>query len=374
MSKRKLRFFYCLSGADGIIHFGPACLTPTVRLPILYIYTVQDLSVETLKKCIASKFGLGDKIAIVYDVQYDKALENFDHSKDILLCKPHPPMPSRKSGEVIECGRKWPEDIMKEAEKWTIIYVGTSENLLSLLTFTFPNSAHFVFDPSKEVLTQSGMKCSKLMMRRYMLVEKTKDAERIGILVGTLGVSRYGQIIEQVKDSIKKANKKAYTFLVGKPNIPKLANFPEIDVFVLIACPENSLLDSKEYLKPIITPFELDVALNSNREWTGVYHANFQDLLPDGSSFKEFEEEKSDGDFSLISGKVRVKDKPALSNEEGALMVQDTRVSNLHANGGGDFLSQRTWQGLEQKLGETKATKAVEGQRGIAWGYANEGQ
>ena len=50
----------------------------------------------------------------------------------------------------------------------------------------------------------------------------------------------------------------------------------EIDVFVLVACPENSLLDSKEYLKPIITPFELDVALNSDRMWTGHYYANFR--------------------------------------------------------------------------------------------------
>ena len=363
---------YCLSGADAIIHFGPACLTPTVRLPILYIYTIQGLNVEKLEECVISKFDQSDKIAIVYDVQYDRALEALHQSKNIFLCKPHPP--SRESDEVIECGRKWPEGVLKESEEWKIIYVGTSENLISLLTFTFPSSAHFVFDPVKEVLAESGMKCSKLMMRRYMLVEKTKDAERIGILVGTLGVSRYGQIIEQVKESIKKANKKAYTFLVGKPNIPKLANFPEIDVFVLIACPENSLLDSKEYLKPIVTPFELDVALNSNREWTGIYHANFQDLLPDGNSFKEFEEEKSEGDLSLISGKLRIKDKSGLPSEEGALMVQDTRVSNLHTNGGGDFLSQRTWQGLEQKLGETEAVKAVEGQRGIAWGYANEGQ
>ena len=345
-----------------------------MRLPILYIFTIQDLNVKELKKCIDVRFGQTDKVAIAYDVQYDKVLQNLDSIENVFLCKPHCPTPSRETGDIIECGRKWPKDILVLSEQWTIVYVGTSDKLFSLLSFTFPNSAHLIFDPAKEVLAESGLKCSKLMMRRYMLVEKTKDAERIGILVGTLGVSRYGQIIEQVKESIKKADKKAYTFLVGKPNIPKLANFPEIDVFVLIACPENSLLDSKEYLKPIITPFELDVALNSNREWTGVYHANFQDLLPDGKSYKEFDEEISEGDFSLISGKVRIKDKSGLSGEKGALMVQETRVSTLHANGGGDFLSQRTWQGLEQKLGETEATKAIEGQKGIAWGYANEGQ
>ena len=34
-------------------------------------------------------------------------------------------------------------------------------------------------------------------------------------------------------------------FLMGKPNIAKMANFLEIDIFVLVACPENSLIDSQ---------------------------------------------------------------------------------------------------------------------------------
>ena len=50
-----------------------------------------------------------------------------------------------------------------------------------------------------------------------------------------------------------------------------------MDAFVLVACPENSLgLDSREYLKPVVTPFELDLALNKDREWSGGFVANFQ--------------------------------------------------------------------------------------------------
>jgi diphthamide synthase subunit DPH2 len=32
---------------------------------------------------------------------------------------------------------------------------------------------------------------------------------------------------------------------MGKLNVPKMANFMEIDVFVLVACPENTLIDSQ---------------------------------------------------------------------------------------------------------------------------------
>jgi diphthamide biosynthesis protein 2 len=56
------------------------------------------------------------------------------------------------------------------------------------------------------------------------------------------------------------AGKKTYTLLMGKPNPAKLANFPEIEVFVMLADPQGLILDSKEYLNPIITPHEAFLA------------------------------------------------------------------------------------------------------------------
>jgi diphthamide biosynthesis protein 2 len=52
-------------------------------------------------------------------------------------------------------------------------------------------------------------------------------------------------VIEHLKRMIRQAGKRYYLFSVGKLNVAKLANFPEIDIFVLVACPENSLIDSK---------------------------------------------------------------------------------------------------------------------------------
>lgn len=82
-------------------------------------------------------------------------------------------------------------------------------------------------------------------MRRYAAVEKAKDADVIGIVVGTLGVSSYLPLISQLRKLIAARHKKAYTLAVGKLNPAKLANFLEIECFVLVACPENSLIDSK---------------------------------------------------------------------------------------------------------------------------------
>lgn len=68
---------------------------------------------------------------------------------------------------------------------------------------------------------------------------------------------------------------------MGKINPAKLANFLEIECFVLVACPENSLLDAKEFLCPIVTPYELEVALQPTQTWTGRYVLDFEQILKD---------------------------------------------------------------------------------------------
>lgn len=121
---------------------------------------------------------------------------------------------------------------------------------------------------------------NRALMKRYYAIERAKDARVVGILVGTLGVVDYLHIIQQLKETLHRAGKKSYMFAMGKLSVPKLANFLEIDIYVLIACPENSLLDSSEFYKPVVTPFEMDVACNKAREWSEEYVTDFRRLLP----------------------------------------------------------------------------------------------
>lgn len=59
-----------------------------------------------------------------------------------------------------------------------------------------------------------------------------------GILVGTLGVAGFLQAAERIRGLAQAAGKKTYTILMGKPSPAKLANFPEVEVFVLVADPQ----------------------------------------------------------------------------------------------------------------------------------------
>lgn len=51
----------------------------------------------------------------------------------------------------------------------------------------------------------------------------------------------YLEAAEEVRRLAKAAAKKTYTILMGKPSPAKLANFPEVEVFVMVADPQVPL-------------------------------------------------------------------------------------------------------------------------------------
>lgn len=87
---------------------------------------------------------------------------------------------------------------------------------------------------------------NKQLQRRFYLVQKAKDSAVIGIVVGTLGVGLYKDVIRALRALIRSSGRMSYTFVVGKLNPQKLGNFAAIvDCFVLVACPEAALFDHR---------------------------------------------------------------------------------------------------------------------------------
>jgi len=223
-------------------------------------------------------------------------------------------------------------------------------------------------------------------MRRYAIIQKARDADVFGILVGTLGVASYLPLIAHIRQVLARAHKKAYTISVGKLNPAKLANFAEIECFVLVACPENSLIDAKDFLRPIVTPFELQLALQPSPTWTGEYVLDFDQVLAREPP-KHSSDEEDDGDpdrpvFSLVTGKYRHakrygEDDPTPAQESSSssaliLRDQDGTVSTLRDSAAGEFLQSRTFRGLETRAGLDPPSILQQGRSGIARGYGDD--
>jgi diphthamide biosynthesis protein 2 len=123
---------------------------------------------------------------------------------------------------------------------------------------------------------------SRILTAAFIRVEAIKRAQRVGIVSGTFGVAGHAELADRVAQACKRAGKAVYRFVVGKLNPAKLGNFPEIQVFVLIACPENALLsndDVRSFTTPVATPYEALLACNEELEWRGAGVVSFPDLL-----------------------------------------------------------------------------------------------
>ncbi|NXL90434.1 DPH2 synthase, partial [Alectura lathami] len=378
------------ASAEAVVHYGPACLSPCRKLPALHVFGQQPLGVgrcaEVFRELHPDRLS---RVVVLSDVVYAHAMGELE--KELcpeypnvifsrVVCGP-PPDPALP-GEVRQFGRQFPVEAAGGLQDCAMFYVGAEGLALTSFMLTWNRCPFSSFDPATGHGRRETFNVNRALMRRLYLVERARDARVVGILVGTLGVAGYLDVLQHLRQLLRRAGKRSYTLAVGKPNPAKLANFPEVDIFVLVACAQNSLLDSSDFYRPVVTPYELELACNPAREWTGNYLTDFRDLLPGACAHVELPPAvpaaEAVPDISLITGEMRAAhlcDLPAPQPApSSALACRDQTRALAEISPAASFLESRSWRGLEQQLGKTPVSKAVQGRRGIAIAYEDEGR
>mmetsp|Transcript_30642 Transcript_30642/g.63449 ORF Transcript_30642/g.63449 Transcript_30642/m.63449 type:complete len:766 (-) Transcript_30642:199-2496(-) len=294
-----------------------------------------------------------------------------------------------------------------------LLRCNSSDGMQSLWSYS-PLHKRFIADILNTTLSPTNSTAvstalSRVLRRRYFLIQKAKLSTTIAILIGTTSNSySFRRLLSRTRNRIQSTGRTVYTFAVGKlaSSSSKLANFAEIDTFVIIACGETIAkfwkMEREEMLVPVITPMELDVALGI-RDWDGRYSCDFGDLIrwdaEDGiedeyvdsngkttsSSINEIgriEVERNVDDsgssddepfFSMISGKYE-QAKSSLNTKQSDV---DSDLQALPGRGqlteycseAAEFLKNREYRGLEANVGQTEVKAAILGKVGIASDY-----
>ncbi|WAQ90320.1 hypothetical protein PtA15_12A309 [Puccinia triticina] len=308
-----------------------------------------------------------------------------------------------------------------------VFYIGNESSRLTHFLVTHPDLPVIAIDPNQSKddtnnhsRLQQTNRTKKLLMRRYATIQKARDADVFGILVGTLGVRHYLEMINRTKKLIEHSfKKKAYIISVGKLKPEKLMNFAEIEAWVLIDCPESSLLtldgktgerfDPKQFGAPIVTPWELEIALNSCIESTSEDEPNNQKRAWDGKLVLDFENILSiwqaedtlhssappeahvnqSGDidqevepvFSMVTGGYKYR-KNWNDDHESACKskeIERSEISDKHeliqsVKGAASqyALNHRTYFGLEPRFGLDPPSKVTPGRFGIPQAYQDD--
>uniref|UniRef100_A0A8I3PZP9 2-(3-amino-3-carboxypropyl)histidine synthase subunit 2 n=2 Tax=Canis lupus familiaris TaxID=9615 RepID=A0A8I3PZP9_CANLF len=379
------------AGAQALVHFGPACLSPPARpLPVAFVLGQRPVHLELCAKAFEAE-NPDPKAPVVLL----KALATLLRPRylDLLVSSPALPLPAGSCSpepEPLErFGRRFPLAPGRCLEEYGAFYVGGSEasadldpDLSRLLLGWAPGQPFFTCCPDTGQTQDEGVRAGRLRARRHYLVERARDARVVGLLAGTLGVARHREALTHLRNLTRAAGKRSYVLALGRPTPPKLANFPEVDVFVLLACPLGALAPQPPggFFRPILAPCELEAACNPAWPPSGLapYLTHYADLLP-GSPFHvplppPDSELWDTPDVSLITGELRPPPAWKPSNDPGCLDLNlRPQLELAESSPAALFLSSRSWRGLEPRLGQTTVTGAVSGRRGIAIAYEDEG-
>ena len=409
--------------ADAVVHYGRACLSPTVKLPVIHIFTIQQLQNQSSLIQDFENFYVDHhaKVILMADVTYQYHLEKIKacltscgystiYMTDVVN-DPSSPLPNRTNPNEVKADPS-------ELRAWHLFHISNPPEAL-LLTLASRLASIRIYPVStthdechREPFLAST---SRALNRRYALLTSVTTASVFGILVNTLSVKNYLHIVEYVKSQIQAAGKKSYTFVVGKVNAAKVANFSEIGAWVIVGCWESSLIGSKDFWRPILTPFELGLALkgDSERVWTGEWSSDFQNLLQErndpgiGHMWRngnktndeigekvdgehDSEEESAPPDYDLRTGRYVSHTKPMRTSFSSAAAGKDSASESLirraqgdlavvggKASPGAEYLRRnRMWKGLgsDFEIAYEDAGGTIEqGRNGIARGYTHDG-
>lgn len=219
------------------------------------------------------------------------------------------------------------------------------------------------------------------MCKNILLIQKNTDT--IHLRLNKLTLDLYLTVIDDIEKLIIKAGKKPYLISIGKPNVAKLSNFLEIECFCLVSCKDNSLLDSREFMVPLVTPFELGLALSGKDFLYQEYDLDISSFVDaqfdvEGSDSDGDENESPEPHFSLVTGKLvdnkkysqRTTLKIEYEDSQEVVKRTGTVLKIMDTSAGADYLNtKRTFKGLD--LNEAVESMEIEtGRSGIAGRYS----
>lgn len=275
--------------ADVVVHFGNACLNTVASLPAIYVLGRPQVDVAAVAEALDNYANdePDTPLVVMCDTQYAwKLCDIAEQAKADVVIADVGVDPQLKA-EILghqgsETGSTYRGlnrviagvTLAEELAAYRLFYLGSPEPPRMLQLATSFADVHF-HDPQLSTATIPSLN------RRYLNMHKARLAATVGLLLNTLSLANTRQLLDIIAAKVKAAGKKHYMFVVGKPNVAKLANYESIDVWCVVGCDHQGIIldEYNEYFKPIVTPYELLLALKDEMTWTGKWVTDYRSVL-----------------------------------------------------------------------------------------------
>ena len=150
-----------------------------------------------------------------------------------------------------------------------LLYSGT-------YTSNFPLYFSSSYDPYSKEFTREYYDHDLMRANRLRAIERAKGARHIGVILGTLGRQGSPKIMDNLLRRIEETGRTSTTVFLSEIFPDKLAMFDEeVEAWVQVACPRLSIDWGLAFDKPLLSPYEMSVALESIDWRTNAYPMDF---------------------------------------------------------------------------------------------------
>ena len=258
-------------GADLLVHYGHSCLVPVsvTKMKIMYVFVEIFFDPQHLIACVKAAFPPETRVAIMGTIQFISIVHQA--SAELSTCFAHCTIPQAKplsAGETLGCT----SPVISNAD--VLVFVADGRFHLEAAMIQNPKLSAFRYDPYSKVLTAEGYDIDRMKSVRLDAITRAKGATTFGLVLGTLGRQGNPPIFERLRKILSSRGKRVIPFLMSELNPSKLALIDVVEVWVQVACPRLSIDWSGGFTKPILTPYELEVAMDEI-DFSDVYPMNF---------------------------------------------------------------------------------------------------
>ena len=262
-------------GAEILIHYGHSCLVPidSTKIPCLYVFVDIKIDVDHLVDTVklnSKDLGFMDKrVILAGTIQFASGIRAVKPELERLGFRVLVPQSKPLSaGEILGCTAPKVGKELDDKEESVLVFVSDGRFHLEAFMIANPGIKAFRYDPYVgklflEEYDHVGMKGS-----RKNAILKAKEARNWGVVLGTLGRQGNPKILERLE---KKMGDKGFDYtvvLMSELSPYRISLFEDsVDAWIQIACPRLSIDWGDAFVKPVLTPFEAEIALGLIPGW-----------------------------------------------------------------------------------------------------------
>jgi len=158
--------------------------------------------------------------------------------------------------------------VYKDVNEAVIVFLSDGRFHIESTMLYNPTQKYYQYNPYNRRLTLERYGYKEMQQLRLTAINVAKNAQKFGLIFGTLGRQGSPELLSRIISLLEEKKRDYIVLLISEINERLLETYgKDINVWVQLCCPRLSVDWGHNYIKPLLNPYEIFVALGT-AEWS----------------------------------------------------------------------------------------------------------